>query len=161
LLDLASMPLDHAVYDPMRRMGLTPTGIGDLARYHGPDYVERHATVRRGDRFARLLKRYDVPTLDAPACQRSALLTFHLSRVRPKRSLTLYFDRHSDDLAAVEYAIDRRELLVVEKSPDGEIFARRVALVSSVELRAVSGRIGENVSTDCSEAGVPERIVSE
>jgi murein DD-endopeptidase MepM/ murein hydrolase activator NlpD len=107
------------------------------------------------------LKRYGVPAKESFAWQRSALDIFDLSRLHPKRSLTLFFDRTEGDLAALEYAIDRVNVLVVARGADGEIHARRVLVPSSIELRAVSGRIGESMTIDCSEAGVPERIVSE
>jgi len=145
----------------MQRLALSPMGSASLAKYESASFIERHATVRRGDSFAQLLRRYDVPAKQALVWQQAARTTFDLSRLRPRRSLTMFFDRGTDDLAAVEYAIDRTNVLVLEKGGDGEVFARQVAVPSSVELRAVSGRIGESMNIDCSEAGVPERIVSE
>lgn len=136
-------------------------GNRGLAEYRGPRFFERHATVKRGESFARLLRMYDVSPARALAFERAARRVFDLSRIRPRRSLTLFFARESEELAAVEYSIDQRSVLVVEHGPDGELEARLAWTPSAIEIRGVSGTIGESLTIDCSEAGAPERIVSE
>lgn len=136
-------------------------GNQSLRDVRGPGFVERHALVRRGETFSRLLRMYDVSRDRASAFERAARQAYDLSRIRPRRSVSLFFERQTDELAAVEYSIDERNVLVIERGPDGELEARLARTPSSVEIRGVSGTIGESMAIDCSEAGVPERIVSE
>lgn len=160
--------VDQRSLEPRRRplslispVDLLQFGNQSLREVRGPTFVERHATVRRGETFSRLLRMYDVSRDRAAAFERAARQAYDLSRIRPRRSLSLFFDRETDDLAAVEYSVDERNVLVVERGPDGELEARLARTPASVEIRGVSGTIGESMAIDCSEAGVPERIVSE
>jgi len=125
------------------------------------DDIERHATVRKGDSFARLLRMNDVSRQRAAQVEAAAREVFDLSRIRPRRSLSLFFDRASDELARVEYSIDDRNVLVVEGGPEGRLEARLAHTPQAIEIRGVAGTIGESTMADCAEAGVPDRIVSE
>src|SRR5262249_10769870 len=49
----------------------------------------------------------------------------------------------------------------VERDGAEDLRARVARVPSSIEVRGVSGTIGESMTIDCSEAGVPERIISE
>jgi murein DD-endopeptidase MepM/ murein hydrolase activator NlpD len=126
-----------------------------------PNLIERHAMIRRGDSFARILRMYDVSPARALAFERAARQVFDLARIRPRRSISLLFDRTSDELVGVEYSIDDTIVLVVEAGFDGTLHARLARTPSSVEIRGVSGTIGESTASDCGEAGVPDRIVNE
>lgn len=160
-IDEPSPPRVSLFSDSAHSAQFASIGTARVKLYRTTDFVERHASLRRGDSFAKLLQRYDVPAREALIWQQAALETFDLSRLRPRRSLTLFFDRGTDELAAVEYLIDRANVLFLERDAQGEIHAERLRVPFSVELRAVSGRIDESMNIDCSEAGVPERIVSE
>jgi murein DD-endopeptidase MepM/ murein hydrolase activator NlpD len=137
--------------------------FGDQTRQDVRDdsVIERHATVRRGDTIARILRSNDVSRRTAAEFEQAAKDVFDLSRIRPRRSLSLFFDRDSEELAALEYSIDDRNVLVIERNADGRVESRLARTPQSIEVRGVSGTIGESTDADCTEAGVPDRIVSE
>jgi murein DD-endopeptidase MepM/ murein hydrolase activator NlpD len=140
---------------------LFPLGNEGLRAYRGPEFIERHVTVRRGDTFADLLQLYDVRVDDALAWHAGTRATFNLSKLKPRRSLTLFFDRGSGALAAIEYRIDALNVLVAERGADREIRSRVAAIPSSTEFRVIAGTLDSNMATDCAEAGIPQRITSE
>ena len=76
-----------------QRREFTP-GDDDLFD-HSPEFIERHVTVRRGDTFADLLQLYDVDVDDALAWHEGTRKIFNLSKLSPRRSLTLFFERDS------------------------------------------------------------------
>jgi murein DD-endopeptidase MepM/ murein hydrolase activator NlpD len=129
--------------------------------FRGPEFVERHVTVRRGDTFADLLQLYDVDVDEALAWHAGTRKIFNLAKLTPRRSLTLFFSRNSGQLAALEYRIDALNVLVAERSADREIHARVVRIPSSTEFRVIAGQLESNMATDCAEAGIPQRIVAE
>src|SRR6185369_3365287 len=126
-----------------------------------PNIVERHATIRRGDSFSRIVRMYDVSPADAAAFEGAARQAFDLSRIRPRRSLSMLFDRASDQLVGIEYSIDDRNVLVVERTAGGMLDARLARTPSAVEIRGVAGTIGESTASDCTDAGLPDRIVND
>ncbi len=136
-------------------------GNQTVRSHRGPGFLERYAAVRRGESFASLLAMYDVSRERAQSFENAARPIFDLSNIEPRRSLSLFFESESGQLAAVEYAIDGTNVLVVERQPDGELRARIARTPTSVEIRGVSGTISEGLHVDCSEAGVPDRIVRE
>ncbi len=129
--------------------------------HRGPEFIERHVTVRRGDSFAHLLQLYDVPTSDALRWHRGTREVFDLSKLKPRRSLSLFFERESGELAALEYRVDPVNVLVAERGADGEIWARIVPIPAATELRAIAGTLETNMAADCAAAGIPQRIVAE
>jgi len=132
-----------------------------LHLYRGPEFVERHVTVRRGDTFASLLQLYDVPTTNALGWHRGTRKSFDLAKLKPRRSLSLFFERESGDLAALEYRVDPMNVLVAERGADGEIRSRLARIPAATELRAIAGTLETNMAADCTAAGIPQRIVAE
>jgi murein DD-endopeptidase MepM/ murein hydrolase activator NlpD len=143
------------------RVDIFPLGNEGLRAYRSADFIERHVTVRRGDTFADLLQLYDVDVDDALAWHRGTRKTFDLGKLSPRRSLTLFFERDSGSLAAIEYRIDALNVLVAERGADREIRARVARIPSSTEFRVIAGKLESNMATDCAEAGIPPRIISE
>lgn len=136
-------------------------GNQTVRSHRGPGHFERYAAVRRGESFASMLAMYDVSRERAQAFEDAARPIFDLALIEPRRSLSLFFESETGQLSAVEYAIDGSNVLVVERDPEGELRARLARTPTSVEIRGVSGTISEGLHVDCSEAGVPERIVRE
>jgi murein DD-endopeptidase MepM/ murein hydrolase activator NlpD len=93
------------------------------------------------------------PWLDAAA------RVFDVRRLRPRRALTLRFERPSRRLLALRYEIDSRTQLVLERTESG-IRARRTSLPYFVEVKGAAGVIARGLREDALEAGVPERVVS-
>lgn len=140
---------------------LFPMDNQGLGVYRGPEFIERHVTVRKGDTFADLLQLYDVGLTDALAWHRGTRKTFDLAKLRPGRSLTLFLERDSGALAALEYRIDGLSVLVAEGGANREVRARVARIPSATELRAIAGTLDSNMAADCGTAGVPARIVGE
>lgn len=143
------------------RVDIFPLGNEGLRAYRGPEFIERHVTVRRGDTFADLLQLYDVDVDDALAWHKGTRKIFNLSKLSPRRSLTLFFERDSGGLAAIEYRIDALNVLVAERGADREIRARVAHIPSSTEFRVIAGKLDTNMATDCAAAGIPQRIIAE
>ncbi|MFM7737034.1 MAG: M23 family metallopeptidase [Alphaproteobacteria bacterium] len=127
----------------------------------GPGFFERHAAVRRGESFASMLAMVDVSRERSQAFEDAARPIFDLANIEPRRSLSLFFETDGGQLAAIEYAIDGSRVLVVERDPEGELRARIARTPTSIEIRGVSGTISGGLHVDCSEAGIPDRIVRE
>jgi murein DD-endopeptidase MepM/ murein hydrolase activator NlpD len=143
------------------RVDIFPLGNEGLRVYRGPEFIERHVTVRRGDTFADLLQLYDVGSSVALVWHRGTRPTFDLGKLKPGRSLTLFFERESGALAAVEYRIDPMNVLVAERSVEREIRARLARIPAATELRVIAGTLDSNMATDCASAGIPPRITAE
>ncbi|MEW6269644.1 MAG: peptidoglycan DD-metalloendopeptidase family protein [Thermodesulfobacteriota bacterium] len=140
---------------------LLPLGNDGLPAYRGSEFVERHVTVRRGDTFASLLRLYDVGVREAHDWHRGTRKTFDLAKISPRRSLTLFFERDTGTLAAVEYRIDPMNVLVAERGADREIRARIARIPASTEFRAIAGTLQSNMAADCAAAGISQRIIAE
>lgn len=140
---------------------ILPLGNEGLRAYRGPEFIERHVTVRRGDTFASLLQLYDVDLREALAWHGGTRKTFNLAKLSPGRSLTLFFERETWMLAAIEYRIDSLNVLVAERGVDREVRARVARIPSATELRILAGTLESNMAADCSAAGIPPRITTE
>jgi len=140
---------------------ILPLGNEGLRAYRGPEFIERHVTVRRGDTFANLLELYDVALSDALVWHGGTRKTFNLSKLSPGRSLTLFFERDTGLLAAVEYRVDTMNILVAERGGDREIRARLARIPSATEFRVIAGTLDSNMAADCAGAGIPQRIIAE
>lgn len=140
---------------------ILPLGNEGLRAYRGPEFIERHVTVRRGDTFASLLQLYDVDLGEALVWHGGTRKTFNLAKLRPGRSLTLFFERETWMLAAIEYRIDSMNVLVAERGVDREVRARVARIPSATEIRIIAGTLDSNMAADCSAAGIPPRITTE
>lgn len=136
-------------------------GDRSLPAYRGAGFVERHDTVRRGQSLGGLLAMYDVSVERARAFEDAMRTVFEPTSMQPGRWISLFFERGSEQLGAIEYSVDDRSVLVVDRKTDGELAARIARTPTSVEIRGVSGTIDDGLQLDCSQAGVPERIVRE
>jgi len=83
--------------------------------------------VRRGDTLDRLLAARGMGPREARPWIEAAAAVYDLRRLRPRRGLTLVFDRATRRLEAVHYEMDDRSLLVLERAGQG-IRAERAAL---------------------------------
>ncbi|MFN8544186.1 MAG: peptidoglycan DD-metalloendopeptidase family protein [Candidatus Binatia bacterium] len=144
---------------PLPHRRATRAFDGDALRA-GRVPAEEHVHVRRGDTFESILAARGVGAAEALPWFEAAAQVYDLRRVRPRRGVTLEFDRASRDLQAIKYEIDDRTLLVVESSDIG-IRAYRTSLPYVLEVKGVAGRITRGLREDAREAGVPPRIVSE
>jgi murein DD-endopeptidase MepM/ murein hydrolase activator NlpD len=122
--------------------------------------AEEHVHVRRGDTFVGLLVTRGVEPNEARRWARAASGTFDLRDIRPKRGLSLRFDRATQSLETVRYEIDDHSHLLLERMPEG-IRAERGGLPYITELRGVGGVIARGLHEDAADAGVPLAIVSE
>lgn len=140
---------------------ILPLGNEGLRAYRGPEFIERHVTVRRGDTFADLLQLYDVGQSEALVWHAGTRATFNLAKLSPGRSLTLFFERASGRVAAIEYRIDAMNVLVAERGVSREIRARLARIPSATEFRVIAGTLRTNMAADCAAAGIPPRITAE
>jgi murein DD-endopeptidase MepM/ murein hydrolase activator NlpD len=121
---------------------------------------EQHLHVRRGETFSGILTARGVAPREAQTWVEAAAQVYDLRQLRPRRGLTLRFDRATRALETVRYEIDDRSLLLIERTRAG-IRARRAVLPYFMEVKGVAGRIERGLREDVLDAGVPESIVSE
>lgn len=121
---------------------------------------EQHLHVRRGETFGGILAARGVAPREARVWADAAAAVYDLRQLRPRRGLTLRFDRATRALEGVRYEIDDRTLLMVERTPAG-IRARRATLPYFMEVKGAAGRIERGLREDALDAGVPESILSE
>lgn len=126
----------------------------------GRGIAEEHVHVRRGDTFVGLLIARGVGPSEAQRWARAAATTFDIHALRPKRGLSLRFDRATQRLETVRYEIDDHSHLFLERTPDG-IRAERGGLPYITELKGVAGVIERGLHQDAALAGLPLSIVSE
>ncbi|MBY0274870.1 M23 family metallopeptidase [Candidatus Binatia bacterium] len=138
-----------------------PIAKDGLRVYRGPEFIERHVTVRRGDTFEDLLQLYDIERSEALVWHAGTRATFDLAKLRPGRSLTVFFERESGRVAALEYRIDAMNVLVAERGVNREIRARVARIPSSTDFRVIVGTLETNMAADCAAAGIPARITAE
>ncbi len=123
--------------------------------------VDEHVHLRRGDTLERVLALRGVDPMSTYEWFDAAQGVYDLRQVRPRRGVTLRFDRATRRLDSVRYEIDDDELLVLERDDDGErITARREALPYVREIRAVAGRIARGMREDTMQAGVPPSVAA-
>lgn len=122
--------------------------------------THEHVHVQRGDTLGALLAARGIGAAEARAWVAAAATVYDVRQLRPRRGLTLRFDRATHRLEALRYEIDDRSLLLLAKTRDG-IRAERSTLPYFMEVRGVAGRIESGLKEDAGEAGVPERIVSD
>jgi murein DD-endopeptidase MepM/ murein hydrolase activator NlpD len=122
--------------------------------------VDEHVHVRRGDTLETLLAARGVSVKEARPWLDAAESVYDLRTLRPRRGLTLRFDRETRTLEAIRYEVDRRSLLVLEAVGD-RIEARREGLPYVIEVKGVAGRVERGLREDALEAGVPERVVAQ
>src|SRR5439155_25052997 len=96
--------------------------------------------ARRGDPADGLLAVRGVGSAAAGPWLAAAAGVYDLRRLRPRRGLTLRFDRATHGLEAVHYEMDDHTLLVLERSGDA-IRAERASLPYFIELKGAAGRI--------------------
>jgi murein DD-endopeptidase MepM/ murein hydrolase activator NlpD len=140
---------------------LFPIAHYGLRVYRGPEFIERHVTVRPGDTFEALLQLYDVQRSEAQVWHNGTRSIFDLGKLRPGRSLTVFFERESGSVAALEYRIDPMNVLVAERGVDREIRSRVARIPSATEFRVIAGTLESNMAADCAAAGIPARITAE
>ncbi len=121
---------------------------------------EEHVHVQRGETLGGLLAARGVGAAEARGWVAAAAGAYDLRQLRPRRGVTLRFDRATRALEAITYEIDDRSLLVVERSADG-INARRAPLPYYMEVKGAAGRIDRGLREDAAAAGVPGSVVSE
>jgi len=132
-----------------------------LPAAHGTRGVaEEHVHVRRGDTLATILAAHGVGAREAHSWIAAATGVYDLRLLRPRRGLTLRFDRATQRLEGIHYEMDDRSLLVLERGDDG-IRAARSALPYFIEVKGAAGRIERGLREDAIAAGIPARVVSE
>jgi len=123
--------------------------------------AEEHVHVRRGDSLARLLWARGVSRAEAEPWLTAAGEVYDLRLLRPRRGLSLRFDRATHELQAIRYEIDDRSLLVLARTPDGVIEARRTVLPYFTEVKGIAVQIERGLREDAGDSGVPPRVISE
>lgn len=121
--------------------------------------VEEHVHIRRADTLGTILAARGLGAAEVRPWLDAAAVVFDLRALRPRRGLTLRFERATRRLEAVRYEIDDRTQLVVERTPDG-LRARRTTLPYFVEVKGAAGVIERGLREDARDAGVPDRVVS-
>lgn len=140
------------------------TGLLELDPSHGyraRGYIERRMFVRPEDTFWSLLDLWDVSPSVALEWYGAALNVFDFASIRAGKPLTLFVDRGTGDLEAIEYALSRRRVVVVERKSDGELVARNIDAPSSTEIRGVAGTIQRGIEADSARAGVSPAIIAD
>jgi len=122
--------------------------------------VEEHVHVRRGDTLESILAARGVGATAARPWLEAAEQVYDLRALRPRRGLTLRFDRDTRSLEVIRYEIDTQSLLVLEAVGEG-IEARRESLPYFIEVKGFAGRIERGLREDAIEAGMPEHVVAE
>lgn len=143
---------------PLARQALAGARSGDLQPATRPR-IEKTETVRSGDTFTRLMRRMGVSSSEALRWYRATRPVFDLSRLRPGRDMTVFFDPDGQSLEEIHYEVDRFELVVVERAPDGSLEPRRSEAPAFVEIRGAAGSIGSSITADCLAADVPQPVV--
>lgn len=123
--------------------------------------LEEHLHVQRGDTLGTILTARGVGAREAREWLAAASGVYDVHQIRPRRGITLRFDRATHALQAIRYEIDDRSLLVVAREADGRIRAERAALPYFTEVKGVAGRIERGLREDAAESGIPPRIVSQ
>ncbi|HJQ83270.1 MAG TPA: peptidoglycan DD-metalloendopeptidase family protein, partial [Candidatus Binatia bacterium] len=108
-----------------------------------------------------LLAARGVGTREARPWLAAAARVYDLRRIRPRRGLTLRFDRATHRLDAIHYEMDDRSLLVLERAGDGSVRAERAPLPYFIEVKGAAGGIERGLREDATAAGVPPGVVSE
>jgi murein DD-endopeptidase MepM/ murein hydrolase activator NlpD len=123
--------------------------------------IEEHVHVRRGDSLGKLLVARGVGHAEAVRWLAATDGVYDLRRIRPRRGVSLRFDRATRALEAIRYEIDDRVLLVLEKLDDGTIRARRAELPYFTEVKGIATSIARGLKEDAAESGIPAPVVSE
>jgi murein DD-endopeptidase MepM/ murein hydrolase activator NlpD len=134
-------------------------GLGESLAVAIPARIEHSETVRSGDTLTRLMRRLGVPSAETLRWFRAARPVFDLSRLRPEREITAFFDEHGKTLQELHYEVDEFELIVVERGPDGVLETRRTEAPALVEIRGAGGAIGSSLTADCLAADVPRPVI--
>ncbi len=121
---------------------------------------EEHVHIQNGDTLERLLAAHGINGGDAAPWLNAANGVRDLRQLKPKRGITMIFDRATHALMSMRCEIDEHTMLTLERSGD-EIHARREALPYFVELKGIAGRIEKGLREDATESGVPERVVAD
>ena len=121
--------------------------------------IEKTQTVRSGDTFTALMRRMGVRSAESLRWYRAAKPVFDLSRLRPGREMTIFFDPDEQSLEEIHYEVDQFELVVVERAPDGSLESRLSEAPAMVEIRGAGGSIGSSITADCMAADVPQPVV--
>jgi murein DD-endopeptidase MepM/ murein hydrolase activator NlpD len=122
--------------------------------------VEEHVHVRRGDTLGGLLTARGLSPGEAAAWTAAAARVYDVRRMRPRRGLTLRFDRATRTLERLRYEIDDRSLLVLERTAGG-VTAELAGLPYFIEVKGVAGRIERGLQEDGARVGLPQSVVSE
>ena len=133
--------------------------VGDDLQPADLPRLEKTQTVRSGDTFTALMRRMGVRSAEALRWYRAAKPVFDLSRLRPGRDMTLFFDPAGQSLEEIHYEVDQFELVVVERAPDGSLEPRRSEAPALIEVRGAGGSIGSSITADCMAADVTQPVV--
>ena len=122
--------------------------------------VDEHIHVRKGDTVENILAARGVGITEAREWIAATVDVFDLTKIRPRRGLTLRFDRETHGLESIRYEVDQRNLLVAEQVGEG-ITARLEDLPYFVEVKGIAGTIERGLRDDTVAAGVPARIAAD
>ena len=122
---------------------------------------EDHLHIQRGDNLYQLLAARGVSREEASPWIAAAAQVYDLRLMRPRRGLTLRFDKATRELESIHYEVDDRELLVLERTPEGVIQAQRTNLPYFTEVKGVAASIERGLREDAIGSGVPPRVISE
>src|SRR5262245_27192286 len=122
---------------------------------------EDHVHLQRGDNLYSLLAARGVSREEAAPWVNAAAQVYDLRLMRPRRGLTLRFDKATHELESIHYEVDDRELMVLERTPDGLIQAQRTNLPYFTEVKGIAASIERGLREDATDSGVPPRIISE
>jgi murein DD-endopeptidase MepM/ murein hydrolase activator NlpD len=122
--------------------------------------TEEHVHLRRGDTLETVLAAQGVGPHEALPWIAAARDVYDLRLLRPRRGLTLRFDRATRTLEAIHCELDDRSLLVLERRGEG-IHAERARLPYFIEVKGIAGRIDRGLREDAAAAGVPGRVVAQ
>jgi murein DD-endopeptidase MepM/ murein hydrolase activator NlpD len=123
-------------------------------------HVDEHLHVRKGDTVETLLAARGMSKPETHEWIAAAADVFDLTKIRPRRGLTLRFDRETRALESLRYEVDGKNLLVVESASDG-LTARLEDLPYFVEVKGIAGQITRGLREDTIAAGVPARIATD
>jgi murein DD-endopeptidase MepM/ murein hydrolase activator NlpD len=121
---------------------------------------DEHIHVRKGDTVENILAARGVGITEAREWIAATADVFDLTKIRPRRGLTLRFDRGTHALESIRYEVDQRKLLVAQHGGDG-ITARLEDLPYFVEVKGIAGKIDRGLREDTVTAGVPARIAAD
>ena len=127
----------------------------------GTEFNIKKHLIEPGEVFSKLNTALGLNDQQLKKILTASKTAYDLAQIRAGNKIQAFFDLNSNEFQKLEYEIDQNNILIIEKSENNELKAKKIAIEYEIQLTKVSGTIKETLYQTGQNLGLSDKTIME